>query len=303
MSLSAHSSAPPEVHPEVHFDVPMTLAPGYHTRTENDIAKIGYVIFSGLSCKNNISLLEKHGRLTPQNSILDAEIYAMLAGLQDSLSLGPTGRIYLFSDCQSALRIFQPRVCSDLHDHTQNAIKLASSTSRHIIPPWVKGHSTNIGNIKADLLARTATSPIDCDLTSGPSYSDLYHTIRTQSTNEWTGWFFKKPDDYARKPTANRNHHKGSTRLDSIALFKLRSNKGWHPTYPVGTQPSPPCRCDHTSPRDGKNIVVCPIYSLARSPEIVSQIHLDRYTVAIRMMDSPTQTLRHETPYVISSMG
>lgn len=203
----------------------------------------------------------------------------MLAGLDCSLTLDFTGRIYLLSESQSALRLFLPRSHPDLHAPTQKAVSLTSSTPRPIIPTWVKGHGANPGNIRVDLLARTATRPIVS--TPNPSYSYLLYDISTCSSREWTDWFLKSPHYYIRQPTSNRHHHKGSTRLDSIVLFKLRSNKGWHPTDPIGTQPPPPCSCDHSSPCDGHHILSCPIYSLIRSPEITTQIHLDTHLTAV----------------------
>ena len=247
---------------------------------KDDIASIGFVVFSGLSWKRGISLFKNHGRLTPRNSILDAEIHAMLAGLEYSLTQDLPGDIYLLSDSQSALQILSPWVCSGLYHPTQKALRLVKSTLKKIKPTWIKGHGTNIGNITADILAKTATTTTD--LHPHPSLSHLHLRIRKQSALEWLEWFQKNPHYYTRKPTSNRKHYKGHSRLDTTTLFKLRSNKGWHPTDPIGTKPSPPCSCDHTSPRDGHHILSeCPIYSAMRSPFITEQIHLNTYAPAV----------------------
>ena len=214
-----------------------------------------------------------HGRLTSRKTILDAETYAIIEGLRAALTLDHRERIFLLSDSQSALRIFLPRLVADFASLTPEALNLTRSTDRQILPTWVKGHSGNLGNTRADLLARTAT--VTSDNHPGPSYSHLNLTIRTQYSTEWSQWFMTTPHHYTRKPTHSRRHHRHHTRLDSIILFKLRSNKGWDPSDSVGTSPPPPCFCDNTSPRDGSHILECPVYSRARPPDITSRIHSD----------------------------
>ena len=228
---------------------------------QNDVASYGYVIFSGVSWRNGISLLENHGRLTSRKTILDAETYAIIKGLRAALTLDHRERIFLLSDSQSALRLFLPRLVADFASLTPEALNLTLSTDRPILPTWVKGHSGNLGNTRADLLARTAT--VTSDNHPGPSYSHLNLTIRTQYSTEWAQWFTTTPHYYTRKPTHSRRHHRHHTRLDSVVLFKLRSNKGWDPSDPIGTSPPSPCFCDGTSPRDGSHILECPVYSRA----------------------------------------
>ena len=75
---------------------------------KEDVASFGVVIYSGTSWRCDVSLYENHGRLTPQKSILDAEIYGIMEGLSSALRLPEQGRIYLLSDSQSALNMFFP---------------------------------------------------------------------------------------------------------------------------------------------------------------------------------------------------
>ena len=110
-----------------------------------------------------------------------------------------------------------------------------------------------------------------------PSYSHLNLTISTQSTTEWNDWFNQTEHYYKRRPSRRLTHHQHHTRLDSIALFKLRSNKGWNPEDPIGTQTPPPCICDNTTPRDGAHICQCPMYSRIRPPDILEWIHSDKH--------------------------
>ena len=248
---------------------------------KDDIASYGFVIFSGYSWKEKFSLIENHGRLTPRKSILDAEIQAMVLGLETALELDHSSDIYLLSDSQSALRLFLPQQTADTLVFTPTALALVSSTppSRLVRPTWVRGHNDNPGNVRADTLARTATNIIDNF--PGPSYSHLHLTIRSQVTSEWLEWFQKSSHYYKRKPTHSRRHHRNLTRLDTIVLFKLRSNKGWHPTDPIGTQIAPPCSCDKNSPRDGSHILTCPIYARHRPPDIAQWIYLDTRTLSV----------------------
>ena len=169
----------------------------------------------------------------------------------------------------------------DSHPYIPNAAALISSTGRPILPTWVKGHAGNKGNIRADTLAKTATLVTHSNLAPGPSYSYLDLTIRIQLLAEWKEWFRSKPHHYVREPTNSQHHHKGLTRLDSIVLFKLRANKGWHPTDRIGTMTPPPCICDQTSTRDALHVITCPIYSRARSSDIADWIQLDTKTSAV----------------------
>ena len=242
------------------------------------IASYGVVIFSGASWLEDFPLYENHERLTPQKSILDAEIYGILEGLRAALLLPEIGRIYLLSDSQSALKMFLPICTIGTHPYIQEISSLVSSTDRQILPTWVRGHAGNKGNTRADLLAKTATSVIRHDHAPGPSYSYLNLHIRTLLLTEWKEWFQSKPHQYTREPTISRGHHKGHTRLDSIALFKLRANKGWHPTDHIGTQTPPPCTCDPTSTRDALHVAVCPIYSRARPLNISDWTQQDSRT-------------------------
>ena len=230
---------------------------------KDGIASYGFVIFSGLSWKQGISLLENHERLTPQKSILDAEIYAIIQGLRKVLSSSTQGRIYLLSDCQAALQMFSFTSTIDHTPYISTALSLVKSTDQPILPTWVKGHNGNRGNTLADLLARTATSTT-LELSPLLTYSYLNLLMRTQYLQEWKDWFGKKTHYYSRPPSHSRRLHKNHSRLDSITLFKLRSNKGWHPADPISTAPPPPCSCDPLSTRDGPHLLACPIYSRAR---------------------------------------
>ena len=246
---------------------------------KDGLASYGFVIFSGYSWKRKFSLISNHGRLTRRKSILDAELHAMVFGLESALELDHFGDIFLLSDSQTALRLFLPQTNPDTTRYRMTALPLTSSTLCLIRPTWVKGHNNNPGNIRADSLARTAVNTID--RLPGPSISHLHLDIRTQLTTEWTEWFLKNTHYYTRRPVHTQRHHKTLSRLDSITLFKLRSNKGWHPTDPIGTQVAPPCACDNTSPRDGLHILSCPIYARHCPPNTTEWVHLDSKTPPI----------------------
>ena len=246
---------------------------------KDDIASLGICIYSGASWRENVSLFEKSQVLTPRKSILDAEAKALVMGLHHSLSLNYTGQIYLISDNQTALRMFLPLPPTDLQYLVPDIHTLLRNSNQTIRLTWIKGHSGNKGNDRADTLAKTAT-----DLTAhydAPSYSHLNLTISTQSTTEWNNWFNQTEHYYKRKPSRRLTHHQHHTRLDSIALFKLRSNKGWNPEDPIGTQTPPPCICDNTTPRDGAHICQCPMYSRIRPPNIIEWIHSDKHINSI----------------------
>lgn len=151
------------------------------------VASFGVVIFSGDSWKKGVSLFEDHGRLTPGNSILDAETFTMITGLRVALSLPHQGRIFLLSDSQSTLKLFLPHPGPEFIHLTPLALDLVKDTKHPIMPTWVKGHNGNIGNTQADLLAHTArTSHGILHPLAGPSYSHLKLSIRTQCTTEWS---------------------------------------------------------------------------------------------------------------------
>ena len=246
---------------------------------KNDVASFGFCIFLGTSWKENISLYESCYVLTPRKSILDAEAIALVVGLQHSLSLGYTGTIYLFSDNQAALRIFVPHAPRDLLYLAPKIRTLLRSTARPIQPAWVKGHSGNKENDKADALAKSAT--LLFDHYTGPSYLHLNLSISTQSTTEWNDWFDRTTHFYKRRPTRCMNHHRHLSRLDTIALFKLRTTKGWNQQDNIGTQAPPPCVCNNPSPRDGAHLSLCPIYSRLHPPDILDWIHLDKYIKSV----------------------
>ena len=201
---------------------------------KNDVASLGICIFSGASWKENISLYEKNQILTPRKSILDAEAIALVIGLRHSLNLSYTGHIYLISDNQTALRIFLPLPPPDLQYLASDVHTLLQNSTQIVRPTWIKGHSGNIGNDRADILAKSATDPTS--QYDGPSYSHLNLTISTQNTAEWNKWFDKAEHYYKRRPSRRLTHLQHHTRLDTIALFKLRTNKGWHPKDPIGIQ-------------------------------------------------------------------
>ena len=260
---------------------------------KNDVASFGICIFSGASWRENFSLYEKNQILTPRKSILDAEAIALVIGLRHSLSLGYTGHIYLILDNQTALRIFLPSPPPDLQYLTSEIHTLLKNSTQTIRPTWIKGHSGNKGNDRADTLAKTAT-----DLTpqyDGPSYSHLNLTISTRCTTEWNEWFNRTEHYYKRRPSRRLSHHQHHTRLDSIALFKLRTNKGWNPKDPIGVQTPPPCNCDGTTPRDGAHICQYPIYTRARPPDILEWIHSDKH------INSVLKWIRHHRHFKLKA--
>ena len=248
---------------------------------KDDVASFGFWIFSGVSWKDNISLYEFSKILTPRKSILDAEAIALTTGLRHSIRMNSTGRIYLLLDNQTALRIFSPRVPRNLQYLHPEIQSILNGNTRPIQPIWIKGHSGNIGNDQADTLAKTATSLFDEFVE--PSYSHLNLDISIRSQTEWNDWFDRTKHFYQRRPTRRSLHHWYNSRLDSITLFKLRTNKGWNPGDNIGNQTPPSCICDDTSPKDGAHICQCPVYSRLRPPDIlvVEWIHSDKHLVSV----------------------
>ena len=95
-------------------------------------------------------------------------------------------------------------------------------SGRSILAAWIKGHSGDPGNDRADALAKSASSSADPFPGSTHSYLALHLT--TATSTEWLAWFNRVPHYYHRRPRRSTKHYRHRTRMESSVLFRLRSN-------------------------------------------------------------------------------
>ena len=235
--------------------------------------KLGFsfVIFQDANCTTPV--FEYSALLTPRKTILDAEATALVCGLDAALALPHRGRIFLISDCRSALRIFQIGPAPGPLSYLIGPMERLLKQGRTILAAWIKGHSGHPGNDRADALAKSAS--LASDPFPGSTHSYLALHLTTATSTEWSAWFNKVPHYYRRPPRRTTKHHRHLTRIESSVLFRLRSNKGWTPGDNIGTSRPPPCICDPLIARDGSHLANCPATSRHRPPDINEWIHLD----------------------------
>ena len=86
-------------------------------------------------------------------------------------------------------------------------------------------NAENKGNERVDTLARKGekkNNPWE-----GKSHLTSTHEISEERNREWKKWFNEKEHYYKRQPRRKLKHLKGLTRADTIAVFCIKSDKGW----------------------------------------------------------------------------
>ena len=134
-------------------------------------------------------------------------------------------KVRIFTDSRNAREwILEPRkegATAYMWDELSNATR----AGKEVEVSWIKGHRGNKGNKRADALAKGGGAV--CDPRKGKSHVARAHEISEQRNETWKKWFLEKEHFYKRKPRRKLKHLRGLTRADAIAIFRLRSDKGW----------------------------------------------------------------------------
>ena len=235
--------------------------------------KLGFsfVIYREADCISPV--FEYNAILTSRKTILDAEVKALVGGLGVVLALPYSGKIFLISNCRTALRILSASPAPGPRSHLISPMKRLLDSRCTVFAAWIKGHSGHQGNHRTDTLANTAS--VASDPFPGTSHSYMSLHLSTATSTELLAWFNCVSHHYHPPPRHSAKHHRHLTRLKSSVLFCLCANKGWSPGDNVVTTPPPPCQCDLSSARDGVHLTVCPATYQIRPPDVGTWIHQD----------------------------
>ena len=202
--------------------------------------KIGYgiVAYNKESLEQGGALWEQAGSMENKN-ILDAEVWAIIQAMKATKK--EHRKIRIFTDSKSARDwIVEPKKEGTLAYMWEELCE-ATKPRREIEVAWIKGHRGNRGNERADILAKKG-GPIN-DPWRGKSHAARTHEISEKRNESWKKWFNEKEHYYRRRPRRKLKHLRGLTRADTIAVFRLRSDKGWGRTAIGKEEDRESCKC------------------------------------------------------------
>ena len=198
----------------------------------------GIVAYTKESLEQGGAEWEQAGSMENKN-ILDAEVWAIIQAMKATEK--EHRRIRIFTDSVSARDwVTEPKKEGALAYMWEEMCN-ATSPRREIEVAWVKGHRGNKGNERADALARKGGPKFDP--WEGKSHAARTHEISEERNRAWRKWFDEKEHFYKRKPKRKLKHLRGLTRADTIAVFRLRSDKGWGRTAIGKEDDREECKC------------------------------------------------------------
>ena len=236
-----------------------------------------------LNYKGNQTATEE-GRLYEGKSILDAETTAIYKAMEMALNHRPPSAdptkpslSIIMSDSKIAIdAVLRPKRSGTLAYLNTMRKDIEEHPERHLHQftiGHVKGHSNDPGNDLADKLAKTAKTYRDNLPLRTHSKDTTVAGIQRQK--DWEEWYDQKSHQSKSRPTRRLKKHTGLTRLDSSTLFRLKTNKGWSPDDPIGTQTPPTCTlCDTETPKDAIHLLTtCEGTKEGRPPNVETSIH------------------------------
>ena len=198
----------------------------------------GIVVYTKESLEMGGAEWEQAGSMKEKN-ILDAEVWAIIQAMQATKN--EHRKIKIFMDSISARDwIVEPKKEGTLAYMWEEMCE-AMRPRREMEITWIKGHRGNKGNERADALAKKG-GPMN-DPWIGKSHTMRAHKISETRNKEWKEWFDEKDHFYQRRPRRKLKHLRGLTRADTIAVFRLQSNKGWGKTAVGKEDDREECRC------------------------------------------------------------
>ena len=172
--------------------------------------------------------------------IMDAETWAIIRALH--IANRTAKKIRIFTDSRNAKEwILNPRKKGHMAYMWDSLCEATREKGSEIKISWVKGHTGNKGNERADALARKGGKKDDP--WEGKSHAASAHEISERRSREWKKWFNEKKHYYKRQPRRKLRHLKGLLREDTSAVFRIRSNKGWGKTTIGKEDDREQCRC------------------------------------------------------------
>ena len=148
---------------------------------QNEKVGVGYQIYKG-----NTQVLEGCSRLPDWSTVFQAEIRAIeLACICLMNSDEAPKYVKVFSDSQAAVRALYN------HDHNQvsvsntnRALNKLNEKVKYLSLAWTRGHVGNVGNERADMLAKAGTE-LDVIIPSHRPLCHLKESIRQEQTKDW----------------------------------------------------------------------------------------------------------------------
>ena len=221
--------------------------------------KVGYGIaaYTKESLEQGGAEWEQAGSMGDKN-ILDAEVWAIIQAMRATEKEYRVIKIY--TDSVSARDwIVEPKKEGALAYMWEEMCE-ATKPKRDIEIAWVKGHRGNKGNERADALAKKG-GPMD-DPWKGKSHAARTHEISEKRNETWRKWFDEKEHYYKRRPRRKLKHLRGLTRADTIAVFRIRSDKGWGRTAIGKEDDREECGCGAKMSTD--HVMQCRIWEEGR---------------------------------------
>ena len=198
----------------------------------------GIVAYTRESLEQGGAEWEQAGSMENKN-ILDAEVWAIIQAMKATKQ--EHRKVRIFTDSISARDwIVEPKKEGALAYMWEEMCE-ATKPEREIEVAWVKGHRGNKGNERADALARKGGPTVDP--WEGKSHAARSHEISEERNEAWKKWFNEKEHFYKRKPRRKLKHLRGLTRADTIAVFRMRSDKGWGKTAIGKEEDRERCKC------------------------------------------------------------
>ena len=205
-------------------------------------------------------------RLPSYCSIFQAELYAIHKAI-DSILGSECETFTIFSDSQSSIKSLQDRDSRNfLVNKIQDQLLALERNKKKIKIAWIKAHAGNMGNERADELAKEAatTEQIQVELIPAPS-SKVKYTMKLRYENAWNRyWHFSRNGrwTYSIFPTINERRKSNFT-VDHVNC-QIFTHHGKHRSHlkRINKHPTGRCRfCDRDAETIIHLVVDCPRFA------------------------------------------